>query len=161
VNSTVFKYLSIVTFAVAITCICCSSLVQASTLTVKFKNLKTAEFPIYINLIKFDNLKTQTWETIKPELIKKIEPEQLNKATTLQDLKPGNYIIRAFQDTNKNTLLDKTSSLIPTEPVAFSQNPSLFKGEPTLEETSFAIDADTTITLKFKHRKKRKKKKRY
>ena len=127
-------------------------------LNIILKKLKNTEAPIKIELFRLSIKETPEWQLITPLSTKKVTLNN-NKSIIFSDrIAAGKYSIRAFQDINKNNILDKSLSSIPREPVAFSQNPSLFKGEPSPEETAFTIKENTSISLIFKHPRKKKKK---
>ena len=128
-------------------------------LTVLIKKLKTTETPIKIELLQLLNNENNNWELTTLVQSKLVYFSDEKQTIVFNELKAGNYAVRAFQDKNLNDQLDKSALLIPREPVAFSKNPSLFQGEPTPDKAAFLIEADTLISLTFKHPKKKKLKK--
>lgn len=52
---------------------------------------------------------------------------------------PGEYAVQLFVDVNGNRQLDVSPRGIPREPVGFSNNPSLLKGEPKIEAAAFTL----------------------
>lgn len=128
-------------------------------LTITIKKLKTLDAPITFELFKVVDEKTAQWPLLTPLKTKTMTLNGNELIVYFEELTQGNYSVRAFQDINKNNILDTSISSIPKEPVAFSQNPSLFGSEPTVEETRFLINSDTAISLNFKHPKKKKKRK--
>ncbi|WP_426369014.1 DUF2141 domain-containing protein [Pseudocolwellia sp. HL-MZ7] len=128
-------------------------------LTVLIKKLKTTETPIKIELLQLLNDENNDWELTNLVQTKLVYLSEKKLTVEFDQLKHGYYAVRAFQDKNLNNKLDKSALLIPKEPVAFSQNPSLFKGEPTPDKAVFIIEADTLISLSFKHPRKKKVKK--
>ena len=130
-------------------------------LNITFKKLKNIKAPIKIELFRLLIKETTDWQQILPLSTKIVTLHNNESIIVFDKIVPGKYSIRAFQDTNNNNILDKSLSSIPREPVAFSQNPNLFKGEPSPEETAFIIQEDTSISINFKQpRKKKKRKKR-
>ncbi|XPF94508.1 DUF2141 domain-containing protein [Colwellia sp. RE-S-Sl-9] len=132
---------------------------KAFKLAITIKKLKTLDAPITFELFKIVNEKSAQWTLLKPLKTKTITLNDNQLIVYFDGVTQGKYSIRAFQDINKNNILDTSISSIPKEPVAFSQNPSLFSGEPTIEDTMFLVQSDMTIPLNFKHPKKKKKKK--
>lgn len=62
---------------------------------------------------------------------------------TFEGLQPGEYAVAVAHDENANGEVDTNSFGLPTEPVGFSNDPSLF-GKPTFEQTKFTVTAPTT-----------------
>jgi uncharacterized protein (DUF2141 family) len=96
------------------------------------------------------------------KLIKDVDPEQNKKNTVqliIEDLPIGLICIRLYMDLNDNQLLERSAIGLPMEPVGFSNNPSLFKGEPTPRDSCFLLEEkDNVHTVKLKQHKKRKRK---
>ncbi|WP_175623868.1 DUF2141 domain-containing protein [Pseudocolwellia agarivorans] len=128
-------------------------------LVIAIKKLKTFDAPITFELFKIADEKSAHWALLTPLKRKTITLNSNELIVYFEGLNQGEYAVRAFQDINKNNILDTSISSIPKEPVAFSQNPSLFGGEPTIEDTRFLVTSDTSISLNFKHPKKKKKRK--
>ena len=77
----------------------------------------------------------------------------------IEDLPIGLTCIRLYLDLNNNQLLERSSIGLPLEPVGFSNNPSLFKGEPTPQDSCFVLQKmDNIHMVKLKQHKKRKRK---
>jgi len=141
------------------------AMAQAKTdtfeLTILIKKLKTTEPPIKIELLQLLDNKNNNWELttlVQSKLIYLLDEKQ---TVVFDEVKTGNYAVRAFQDTNLNGQLDKSTLLVPKEPVAFSKNPSLFRGEPKPDNAAFLIEENKLISLKFKHPKKKRKTKKH
>ena len=58
---------------------------------------------------------------------------------TYPDVKPGNYAILVYHDTNRNKDLDENFLGIPTEQFGFSNNPG-YKHEPEMTESTFSVN---------------------
>lgn len=129
-------------------------------LTVNVAKVKTFNKKIMMELFLLTEVKTQNWRntTLIEKRIIALDVE--NQAVIFSTLQAGSYAIRVFQDINNNGILDKSSSDIPLEPVGFSQNPSLFGGEPTPEDSAIALTIDEAITINLKYRKPKKKRKK-
>jgi uncharacterized protein (DUF2141 family) len=52
-------------------------------------------------------------------------------------LAPGRYAVQLFIDLNGNGSLDTSPRGFPREPVGFSQNPSLLRGQPDPDDCAF------------------------
>lgn len=128
-------------------------------LTVKVAKIKTLEQKITMDLFLLPETTAQSWDTLT--LIEKriIELHTKNQVIAFSNLQAGTYAIRVFQDTNDNTMLDKSTNDIPLEPVGFSQNPSLFGGEPTPEDSAIILAGNQHININLKHRKSKRKRK--
>lgn len=68
----------------------------------------------------------------------------------LNNLDPGEFAIRIFQDLNGNEKLDLTAKGRPKEPVGFSQNPSLFGHEPDISKCAFNTEKQHQLTIKLR-----------
>lgn len=122
-------------------------------LTILIKKLKTTETPIKIELLQLLDNKNNDWELTTLVQSKLVYLSDEKQTVVFNKVKTGNYAVRAFQDKNLNSLLDKSALLIPREPVAFSKNPNLFQGAPTPDNAAFLIEENKVISLKFKHPK--------
>ena len=66
----------------------------------------------------------------------------------IANIKNGRYSISLFHDQNNNGVLDTKGFFgIPTEPYAFSNNPSTTFGPPSFEKCTFLINKDTQISI--------------
>lgn len=73
----------------------------------------------------------------------------------------GWYAARVYLDENNNNELDLSVTGIPKEAVGFSNNPLLFGGAPSLEESAFTLTETQEISISLiKQKRKRKFKKR-
>lgn len=62
------------------------------------------------------------------------------------------YAVAVYQDMNSNNRLDKNALGIPTEPYAFSNNPSVKWSAPTFKEASVPLNqAEQAITVQLKY----------
>ncbi len=62
------------------------------------------------------------------------------------DVEPGIYAVAIVHDVNANGVLDTNSFGIPTEPVGFSNDPTLM-GKPTFDQTKFSVVAPATTKV--------------
>lgn len=63
------------------------------------------------------------------------------------NIPPGQYAIRLFVDENNNAHLDRSPRGIPQEPVGFSANPTLGRGEPSPSAAAFTHEHDNSVVL--------------
>lgn len=63
------------------------------------------------------------------------------------DVPPGQYAVRVFVDENGNGQLDRSARGIPQEPVGFSGNPVLSRGEPTPAATAITHAEGNSLVL--------------
>ncbi len=61
----------------------------------------------------------------------------------------GKYAIAAYQDMNKNNLLDYNLLGVPIEPFGFSNNPFII-GKPSFEKCSFYVEDEMRIYIQLK-----------
>jgi uncharacterized protein (DUF2141 family) len=70
-----------------------------------------------------------------------IEPaDQETIRHTFSNLAPGHYAIAAYHDLNSNGKLDRNFLGVPTEPYAFSNNPSVKWSTPSFEEAALQVE---------------------
>ena len=79
------------------------------------------------------------------KVIIKIRSE--SETAVFKNLPAGKYALAIFHDMNDNAVLDATEIGIPTEGYAFSGKKK-GPGRPHFEESSFELEADTTIGIK-------------
>jgi uncharacterized protein (DUF2141 family) len=70
---------------------------------------------------------------------------------TIKDLSVGTYAISVIHDVNDNRKLDTGWFGIPSEPLGFSQNPSISFGAPEFKECKFSIKANESLVIRLKH----------
>ena len=144
--------------AIAI-CTAMTTAAQASTLTltVEFEKIKQLQGKLIIGLFDLSTYTPQDWQEIQPIAQHAITLKSFKQTFQFSELPIGRYAIRAFQDVNNNQILDKSTNNIPLEPVGFSQNPSLLRGEPMIEDCAITLNKDNTISITLRHRKSKRK----
>ena len=72
-----------------------------------------------------------------------------NNSVSLEiaNIKTGIYSISVFHDENNNGVLDTGFFGIPSEPYAFSNNPSRSFGPPNFEKCTLLINKDNQISI--------------
>lgn len=147
--------------AIAI-CTVMTGAVQASTITLKveFKKIKQLQGNLIIELFDLSRSTSEDWQEIQPIAHHAIILKSFKQTFQFSELSTGRYAIRVFQDINSNQLLDKSTNDLPLEPVGFSQNPSLFKGEPTIQDCAINLNNDNEISITLRHRKSKRKRRR-
>jgi uncharacterized protein (DUF2141 family) len=130
-------------------------------LTVKIEKVKEFDKKVLMELFLLTDTEALHWEEL-PIMERKVvelntESQQARRNIVFSALQTGKYALRVFQDNNNNGILDKSSNNIPLEPIGFSENPSLFGGEPSPSECAIILINDQTIVVNLKHRKPRKK----
>ena len=145
-------------FLVACSVTATNILGNTATLTVEFTKIKQLKGDLIIELFAVSTAKTQEWNEVQPVGRYSIAITSSQETFQWRELPLGHYAMRVFQDINNNQELDKLASNIPKEPVGFSQNPSLFRGEPSIEDCQIVLNKDETISIKLRHRKIKNKK---
>ncbi|MCI2282642.1 DUF2141 domain-containing protein [Colwellia sp. MSW7] len=130
-------------------------------LTVKVAKIKTIDKKIVMEVYLLTDTNSQDWQNLHLIDKKITEFDTDNQDIIFTGLQKRTYAIRLFQDINNNGLLDRSSNNIPLEPVGFSNNPSLFGGEPTPEDSAFVLTKDQRVTINLKHRKPKKRRKKH
>ncbi|MEP1448348.1 MAG: DUF2141 domain-containing protein [Paraglaciecola sp.] len=132
------------------------------TLDIEGHDKKTGQLHIAVYQVKgalTDKLKWDDLELVHKltELVDADQAQQPKVKLAINDLPIGFTCIRLYLDLNNNQLLERSSMGIPLEPVGFSNNPSLFKGEPIPLDSCFLLQQSSNIqNIKLKHHKKRK-----
>lgn len=124
------------------------------SLTVEVVDIKQDDATIYINLFKLEN-KNDNWLSVTNISTLKTQPTAHTAQLQINDLLPGEYGIRIYQDINNNRQLDRTTGNLPDEPVGFSTNPNLFLGEPNPSKVLFSLTTNTHKSIKLRMRKRR------
>jgi len=109
---------------------------------VHFIGLKTSQgavmLAVYNSEAAYENSGTAS-ETATRTV--KLEIKDGAAVTTLADLPPGQYAIKAFHDLNGDAKLNTNLFGIPTEPVAFSNDAPVHMHAPSWKETVFVVHA--------------------
>jgi uncharacterized protein (DUF2141 family) len=138
----------------------------SASLTLEIQGHENKIGKLYIAISRVEGLLTDglLWEDLEfvRKLTQDIDQEKTQKDTvqlTIENLPIGMTCVRLYLDLNNNQLLERSSIGIPMEPVGFSNNPSLFKGEPTPQDSCFLLQEKTNFQkIKLKQNKKRKRK---
>lgn len=71
-------------------------------------------------------------------------------SVVFRDLPTGEYAIMAFHDEDRNGSLNCEGFFgMPSEPYAFSNNPSTFFGPPAHRKCTFRINSNKELTIRF------------
>lgn len=138
----------------------------SATLTLQVQGHENKHGQLYIDISRVKELLTDElqWDDLESvrKVIQNFDPENLEQDTiqlTIEDLPIGLTCIRLYLDLNNDQVLERSSIGLPIEPVGFSNNPALFKGEPTPQDSCFLLYETTNVQkIKLKQNKKRKRK---
>lgn len=110
-----------------------SSAENTGTLSLIVKNLEVEQGSLHVALYQDESAFLKEGQ----DLVKKIMPVSSSPDCTIliTKLPFGSYAVAIFHDLNGNGKLDKNTLGIPTEPYAFSNNPSAKWRSPTFAET--------------------------
>lgn len=107
-----------------------------ASLTVKVENVSPKGGDIRIGLYDAEKFVTRG---AKPDA-GKIAPAQIGETVlTLQDIKPGTYGVKVFQDENKNGKIDTNFIGLPVEPYGFSNDAKLKMGLPAFDAVRITL----------------------
>jgi uncharacterized protein (DUF2141 family) len=120
-----------------------------AALTVHFIGLKTSQgavmLAVYNSEAAYENSATGSEAATRTA---KLEIQDGAAVTTLADLPPGQYAIKAFHDLNGDAKLNTNLFGIPTEPVGFSNDAPVHMHAPSWKETVFVVHAgDNAISI--------------
>jgi uncharacterized protein (DUF2141 family) len=121
----------------------------AAALTVHFIGLKTSQGAVMVALYNseaaYENSGTASDAATRTV---KLAIQDGVAVTTLADLPPGQYAIKAFHDLNGDAKLNTNLFGIPTEPVGFSNDAPVHMHAPSWRETVFVVHAgDNAISI--------------
>ena len=112
---------------------------------------------LQITVTNFENLKGSLIVCLtdkKEDFLKQCEFQKVVAVTNatisldIANIKNGIYSISLFHDQNNNGVLDTKGFFgIPSEPYAFSNNPSTTFGPPSFEKCTFLINENTQISI--------------
>lgn len=115
-------------------------------LDVELKGLKSTTGSVQICLM---NEEGQFFKSCFKEATYRFEAGKQG-SVSFTDLAPGKYAIMAFHDSDDDgTLTYKGLFGMPSEPYAFSNNPSTLFGPPVYRKCVFEVRKATAIVLKF------------
>lgn len=78
--------------------------------------------------------------------------EKSSVSGRLKALPAGTYAVAVYQDMNGNNRLDKNALGIPSEPYAFSNNPTVKWNKPSFSDASVGLNQEEqAITVKLKY----------
>ncbi len=155
------RYISIFLLQIACFCVFAES-VNNTSLSLTIERIKHLNKPIFIRL---DSAAGDLIDFNAPEssaiALKVVTPESESITTVFEQLVPGRYFIRVFQDLNGNRQLDVSDGGYPIEPWGLSNNPILFD-DPAIEEVAFDIQdsVNNQQSISLRERKSRKRRKR-
>lgn len=66
------------------------------------------------------------------------------------DLRPARYAVQVVYDLNRNLRMDTDTYGVPTEPVAFSRNPTATNGPPKFEDAAFDFASAAKVMIRLK-----------
>lgn len=118
-----------------------SALAQKATLVVEIPQLAIAQGFLLVSV--FAGPDGFPEDPDKATAISSTSALKGTNTLTFEGLEPGEYAVAAAHDENANGEVDTNSFGLPTEPVGFSNDPSLF-GKPTFEQTKFTVVAPMT-----------------
>jgi uncharacterized protein (DUF2141 family) len=118
-----------------------------------FSNVTFSQFRLEIEIVEFRNntgkLMLQLFDENEKVITQEIGAIADKKCViTLNNIKPGKYGVRYFQDENLNGLMDTNLVGKPTEGYGFSNNAIGKFGPPPFEKWIFNLTKDKKITLK-------------
>jgi uncharacterized protein (DUF2141 family) len=118
----------------------------AADLTIEVRDVKTDKGPLMVAL--YDSAGTFLKQ---PSSVLAAPASGATVSMVFKDVAPGDYAFAAFQDANRNGVLDKNPLGLPTEEYAISNNAMGHMGPPAFDAAKVALPAagaSTSITLR-------------
>ena len=123
---------------------------QAATLTLSVTGLKVANGTVRVCITR--DIKTFPECGKDANKIVVSTPAKAGIVTlSIPNIADGKIAVVLFVDVNGNKKLDKNFIGIPSEPIGFSNNPSINFGPPKFDGTAINIAGDTAATIKLKY----------
>ncbi|NNE92804.1 MAG: DUF2141 domain-containing protein [Verrucomicrobiales bacterium] len=117
-------------------------------LTVTVENITTSKGTILVGV--FDNAKDFRKNAL-PESTKEAVTKTGSIVSVIEGLEPGTYAVVVFHDLNGNGKVDTGAFGVPTEPVAFSNDPVIKLGPPRFKACTFDLPENGLgLTLKLR-----------
>lgn len=107
-----------------------------AVLTVTVENVSSRGGDLRIALYDRAHWDTDRDETVKDAVVPAVAPSTV---VEFQDLKPGVYGLKMFQDFNHNRKFDFISLALPREKYGFSNDAPAIFGEPSFDRTKFTL----------------------
>lgn len=120
---------------------------EASAAKLQITNIRSVEGNMMIALFNSE----QSWTAHKPVQARVIPVTSTDFEAVFENLEPGTYGVKVFQDVNADGKLNTKLMGIPKEPYAFSNDAPVRFGPPKWEDAQFEIKAGETqhsLTLK-------------
>ncbi len=144
--------MGVAAIALVVSALLSASLARAddtATLTIKIERVSKNRGNIRIALYDGANWGGTTGKPAAGAVVPAIPGETV---VTLNNLQPGVYAIKTFQDENKNGKMDFDWFGIPTERFGFSNNAKPRFDQPNFDQAKFEVHPgtnETTITLRW------------
>ena len=123
---------------------------QAATLSLSVSGIKAGNGMVRVCITR--DLKTFPECGKDPGKIVVSTPAKAGTVTlSIPNIADGKVAVVLFVDVNGNKKLDKNFIGIPSEPIGFSNNPSINFGPPKFDGAAINIAGDTATTIKLKY----------
>jgi len=120
-----------------------TKLLYATDITIEVSDIKNTDGAIYLSLCDKESYKSNTkGKDCLMSIIKKLDGRTDYKFTML-DIKPGEYVLIGFVDTNNNQKIDTNLIGIPTEPTLLSVK---LTSMPSWDKLKIRIGGDLQTT---------------
>jgi uncharacterized protein (DUF2141 family) len=117
---------------------------RAATLFVKIENVSPKGGDIRIAIYNRASYSGHDQNAVADKVVRAVFPET---AMRFDDLSPGIYAIKLFQDVNRNGRFDMSWIGIPEEPFGFSNDARPILDQPSFGATKFELRNTRTITI--------------
>ena len=128
---------------------------KRSNLQLTVRRIKQLTGTLHYQLLNCPEDETSQWSQLQIVQQGNQLVSKKDASLSIDGLLEGSYIIRVFQDMNKNQALDYSDNDIPKEPTGFSTNPSLILGEPVPFKTCFEFKNGSTVVINMNNKRKR------
>jgi len=129
-------------FALAI--LLCMASASAATLTVKVENIDKKGGDLHVALYDQASWSNDDAEPLAGAIVPAIAPET---NVTLQNIKPGVYGVKTYQDVNRNGKFDQNWLGLPLEPYGFSNDAKPVLTAPGFDRTKFMVRDGANIIM--------------
>jgi uncharacterized protein (DUF2141 family) len=109
---------------------------SAATLTVKVENISRKGGDLHVALYDEASWPNDDAKPVVDSVVPAVPPET---TVTFNNIVPGVYGVKTYQDTNRNGRFDQNWLGLPKEPYGFSRDARPILSEPGFGRTKFAI----------------------
>src|ERR1051325_1839361 len=122
--------------------------VNAATLVVKVEAVSPKGGNLRVAVYDRTSYEGHDADPVVDKVVNAVGPEM---TVEFDDLPPGTYAIKMFQDLNRNGEFDTNFLGLPAEPFGFSNYARPLFDQPSFDAAKFTVQDRRTLTIRLKH----------